>query len=313
MNDRKPDFLVIGAQKSGTSWIWDKLRQHPGTDLPARKEIHYFGGVENYRQGPDWYYAHFAGCDSARITGEASTSYLYDRMPYWFNASDRIEYDEDLAPIPEVVHDDLPEAKIVAILRDPVYRAISAYRHWLKQRQFSPLSGLERAAVAHPKTRILEYGDYAQHLAPWIRVYGADRVLVLVFERDVARDPAAGLRRLYGFLGIDSRFTPPSMGRNVHRSWSWTRSAVSYYAGPLRKLVDGGRVGRWLDRADFLGRFALRESDIRFLRDRYLPQKPALEALLGERLELWDYGARLPGGEGPVVTEAAGDERGVTR
>lgn len=290
---RRPDFLLIGAQKSGTSWLWNKIDQHPGSDLPATKELHYFGGVENYRAGPEAYYANFAAVNADKLTGEASTSYLYDRVPYWHNASRTIEIDDALPPLPELVAQELPDVRIIAVLRDPVHRAVSAYRHWLKQRHFSPLSGLEKAALEHPKTRIIEYGHYARHLGAWKDVFPADKILVLIFERDVAGDPAAGLKRVYRFLGLDDAFVPPTPERSVHRTWSWTRSAISYYAGPFRQALTSGRLGRLIDQHDLLGRFALRKSDIKFLQSTYLPARQELQSLLGEDLECWDYGEKI--------------------
>ena len=53
---RKPNFFIIGAQKCGTGWLWEMLKQHPGTDLPSQKEIHFFGASELYRKGKGWYY-----------------------------------------------------------------------------------------------------------------------------------------------------------------------------------------------------------------------------------------------------------------
>ena len=81
----KPDFMIIGAQKAGTTWLWEKLNLHHGTSLPKEKEIHFFGGVENYQKGREWYYNHFSNLDPYKVTGEASTTYLYDRIPYWHN------------------------------------------------------------------------------------------------------------------------------------------------------------------------------------------------------------------------------------
>ncbi len=290
---RQPDFLLIGAQKSGTTWLWNQLDQHPETDLPKTKELHYFGGVENYLSGPDGYYAHFEGLDPEKVTGEASTSYLYDRIPYWHNISETIEYDDTLQSIPALIAEMLPDIRIIAVLRDPVYRAISAYRHWLKRRHFSPLGGLESAALRYPKTRILEYGHYAQHIAAWQAVFPADRMLFLVFERDVVGEPAAGLKRVYRFLGLDDSYEPPAPERSVHKSWSWTRSAINYYAGPLRKVLTEGRLGQIIDRYDLLGRFALRRSDIEFLRKTYIPARDELQAMIGEDLSRWDYGERI--------------------
>ncbi len=56
----KPDFLIIGTQKCATTWLWDKLRQHPGTDLPLKKEPHFFSLSEFYNKGYEWYYKHFS-------------------------------------------------------------------------------------------------------------------------------------------------------------------------------------------------------------------------------------------------------------
>jgi hypothetical protein len=94
-----PEFAVIGAQKSATTWLWDMLKQYPGTSLPEGKEIHYFCSAELYAKGDDWYYSHFDGLDPGKLIGEASTTYFYGRVPYWYNRSDQIrsdqiEYDE---------------------------------------------------------------------------------------------------------------------------------------------------------------------------------------------------------------------------
>jgi hypothetical protein len=290
---RKFDFLLIGAQKSGTSWLWDKLDQHPGTDLPAQKEIHYFGGVELYRQGPEWYYAHFDNINSELLTGEASTSYLFDRIPYWHNDKREIEYAPDLQTIPELVAQENPDAKIVVVLRDPVRRAMSAYRHWTKKGMLSPLIGLRRTSIEHPKMRILEYGFYARHLEAWKKVFPDDQIQILIFEEDVKRNPDSGLKKVYGFLGLDTEFQPGDREGKVHESWSWTRSAVRFYAGPFRRFINRGPIGEFLDRSDFLGRFSVRRSDVEFLRECYLPEKAQLESIVGRKLDVWDYGERL--------------------
>ncbi|MGD9211988.1 MAG: sulfotransferase, partial [Desulfobacteraceae bacterium] len=130
---RKPDFLIIGAQKSGTTWLWRMIDQHPQTALPQKKEIHYFGGSENYRQGKQWYYEHFADIDKSKITGEASTTYLFDFVPFWHNPSDDLLMDNSLPSLPELINNELPDVKIIAILRNPVRRAISAYNHLMRR------------------------------------------------------------------------------------------------------------------------------------------------------------------------------------
>jgi hypothetical protein len=153
---KHPDFLVIGAQRAGTTWLWTMLEQHPGTSLPERKEIHYFGSAELYRRGRDWYSGHFAHLDPQKVIGEGSTTYFYDRVPYFKNRSRLLEHDASLPTIPELIVAELPRAKILLVLRDPVRRAISAYYFWMQQAMdVSPFLGLPRAAAHFPKMRIL--------------------------------------------------------------------------------------------------------------------------------------------------------------
>lgn len=288
-----PDFLLIGAQKAGTTWLWSMLEQHPGTSLPAEKEIHYYGGAELYRRGPEWYHRFFADVDPDRLTGEASTSYLFDRVPLWFNEDRAIRYPADLPPLPALVARDLPDARIVAILRDPVRRAVSAYHHWMRQGELPPLAGLERTAREHPKLRIVEYGQYLRHLTAWRAHFTAAQTLVLLYEEDIVGDPLTGLARVYDFLGLDPDFHPELPRRRVHSSWSWTRCVVSYHSGPLRRWLARGRAGEWLDRHPLLERFALRRPDVAFLQGVYRPDHEALERLIGRSLACWDYGAGL--------------------
>lgn len=289
-NRRRPDFLLVGAQKSGTTWLWDMLDQHPGTVLPRRKEYHYFGSSELYAKGPEWYYKNFEDIDLQAVTGEASTSYLFDRIPYWYNKSSEISYDTSLPALPALVASELPQVRIIAVLRDPVRRAISAYFHWMKQGKLSPALGLRRTALAHPRLRILEYGDYARHLSAWMREFSKNQLLVLIFEEDVIGNPDNGLKKVYQFLGLEPEFAPSDMQKRVYQSWSWTRILATYYAGPFRQVLRKRLIGEFLNKYDFLGKLAIRDSDLGFLRKRYLPSHGAIENLIERSLDCWDYG-----------------------
>ena len=287
---RKPDFLLIGAQKAGTSWLWKMLDLHPGTSLPETKEIHYFGSIELHARGPEWYYPRFADMDPGRMTGEASPTYLFDRMPYWYNESSKLAFDSSLPPLPEIVHQEIPDAKIIAVLRDPVRRAISAYHHWLRKGEVSPLIGLERTATEHPKLRIIEAGCYGRHLRAWRDAYPDEQILVLIYEDDIVADPEAGLHKTYRHIGLDADFIPRQAHTRIYRSWTWTRSLARYYLPPLRRRIGGGRLGTLMDRYPLLERFSISNSDIRFLQDAYRPLHEELTTLLGNDLQSWDYG-----------------------
>ena len=108
---KDPDFVVVGAQKAGSTSLFAYLAAHPSVDQPLVKEINYFD--QRPEKGQNWYRRHFPLRESAsgHITGEASPMYMVHPL-----AMDRISRD-------------LPEVKVIAILREPVSRLISHYRH----------------------------------------------------------------------------------------------------------------------------------------------------------------------------------------
>ncbi len=126
----KPDFLIIGAPRAGTSWLWEMLKGHPDIDLPKVKEPFFFGASEIYKRGIDWYFDLFKDIDPSKITGEGSTSNFYDRVPYFYNEGHELKYDDSLPVIPELISSALPDVKIIICLRDPVERAISHFGLW---------------------------------------------------------------------------------------------------------------------------------------------------------------------------------------
>jgi hypothetical protein len=289
---RALDFLIIGAQKAGTTWLWDKLNRHPGTDLPKEKEIQYFGGVENYHRGKDWYFRHFDGLDPDKITGEASTTYFYDYMPYWYNDSNEIMFDNSLPPIAELITRDFPDIKVIVSLRDPVERAISAYRHWMKKGQISPLAGLKKTILNHPKLRILEYGFYSKYLEMWRRYVPDDRLLTIIFEEDIVGDPNQALKKLFSFLNLETDIRLEAINKVVHQSWDWNRIVLEYYAAPLTRIV-GGRISSRISKAlKVFNLFPFNRADLEFLREQYAHERERIQQLTGRSLSIWSYGSK---------------------
>lgn len=290
---RKPDFLIIGAQKAATTWLWSILDAHPDTDLPDKKEIHFFGGVENYNKGEKWYYNHFKDLDNTKLTGEASTTYLYDHMPYWNNASNVIETTQSLPTIPELITKELPNAKIIVILRDPVSRAISAYKHNMRKANKNNVTakiGLKNIALHHPKLRTLEYGYYARYLRVWKQFVAPEQMLILTYEEDIVNAKTHTMSKVFEFLGLDKNFKPPEPDSVPNKSWSWTRILINYYTKPVLGKFIRSKYGKFFDKFDFLASFAISPEDIEFLRAAYLPERQELEEMLGKKLTHWKYG-----------------------
>ncbi|QVL50312.1 MAG: sulfotransferase domain-containing protein [Thiocapsa sp.] len=291
-----PNAMIIGAQKAGTTWLWDALAEHPEVSVPTSKENHFFGSSELYRKGLPWYLSHFDGLDGNKVILDAATTNFYDRVPYWHNAGRELKFDDELAPIPKLIVDAIPDVKVIVSLRNPVTRAISAYHHWMR-RQFllnpaengraSPWLGLERTAQQFPKFRILEYGYYSKYLSAWREYLPEDRMLVLIFEDDIKADPQFGLKKTCDFLGIDASFSYTVDKSESNASWTWSRILLNYYTKPLMRWIHRGPI-RWAtDEWDPAKKMSIRESDLFFLRARYAGEKERVEALLGRSLESW--------------------------
>lgn len=184
-----PDFLIIGAQRSGTTSLYRWLTGRPDVAPSWKKEVHFFDN--NYDRGLNWYRAHFPLRRAGTISGE-STPYLL------------------LHPLaPARAAHDLPDTRFIALLRDPVERAIS--NHWLRRQwgvardeTFEEALDLEPERMARETERVLRgevslehmahsymaRGEYAPQLRRWFEAVGRDRVLVLESER-LSRDPRA--------------------------------------------------------------------------------------------------------------------------
>jgi hypothetical protein len=208
-----PDFIIIGAQRSGTTSLYNYLAEHPNI-LPAfMKETHFF---DNYfRKGMTWYQAYFPSTwyknhgqqhhDGDLITGEATPYYLF--YPH----------------APQRVLEAVPNAKLIVVLRDPVHRAYSHYHHEVNE-GFESLSfeeALEREArelpsetetilkdedylsFFHQHYTYLSRGIYVDQLERWTRFFPKEQILVLE-SKDFDSDPAATLRQVIQFLNLPS-------------------------------------------------------------------------------------------------------------
>ena len=188
------DFIGVGAQKSGTSWIYACLYEHPEICAPI-KEIHFFSRKRNWSKGIDWYRGKFNTCKTGSLRGEFSTSYLYDE-----NSAARIKKH-------------FPKAKIIVSLRNPVNRAFSQYRNAIKAGEISKDTSIEDA-LKQDKS-IIEQGMYYEQVKRYIDMFGKDQVLVLVYE-DSKKDPAKFVKSIYTFLDIDENFVPSMLHRSIN-------------------------------------------------------------------------------------------------
>lgn len=194
--DLLPDFVIVGAQKSASTALAESLRQHPSIFMPAG-ETHYFRDPEFKTSTPEDLRALFAGSRGASRRGIKCPDYLGQE------------------PCAQRIADELGMVDIIAVLRDPVERAVSNY-YWLMRWGQLPVepvdvgmwrllrgeySGLRQA------DEILEYGLYGKHLKRFLRTFGENRVVVLL-DSDLRADADEARRGVYRFLGVDGDFQP---------------------------------------------------------------------------------------------------------
>jgi len=250
-----PDFLIIGAQKGGTTSLYSILSQHPQVDEAWKKEIHYFD--LRYRRGWPWYRAHFPARAALqrggrRWSGEATPYYLFH--PH----------------VPRRVREDLPDIKLIALLRDPVARAYSHYNHLVRlgheplsfeeavrregERLGDAMSTLERDEWAYSaELRNYSYlarGRYADQLERWWAAFPREQLLVLKSE-DFYQRPQEIFPKVLDFIGLP-RWSPGTFRE--------------YNAGSYDQMTPA--LERWL-------------------RDHFEPHNQRLYSLLGED---WGWG-----------------------
>jgi hypothetical protein len=232
---RLPDFLLIGAQKSGTSTVNRMLGNHPDVFMPT-DEIHYFDRF--YDRSPRWYAGHFCAATPGQRLGEGSPEYMVDPV-----ARRRI-------------NDDLPDVRLLCILRDPVERAYSHYWHnrtrGHEPRDFRDALDTSTAPIgpsASPRDRLrfayVERGLYARQLRQIaLDIPSAD--LLVVFFDDLRNDPARLRRAIYAHVGVDPAWDAPlPRPRNqfvTYRSQRLRPAIRHLPVRPLRRLLGRANV-----------------------------------------------------------------------
>lgn len=268
-----PNFLIIGAQRSGSTALATHLRAHPEVFMPDRKELRFFD--DNFDRGREWYQRQFREAADQPAIGEATPNYMYQA-----EAIDRMAY---------VV----PKARLIAILRNPVDRAYSHY--WMNRvRGYESLEFGEaiaaeprRLASGDPSARIgqsyLDRGRYHQQLLHVSRYFPRESLHVIVLE-DLWRAPAETYRRVCRFIGATLDFSPPNLGAPIGH-FVELRSRTLFRINkklprPLRRV--GGRMNA--RKAPYPPMDpALRADLVESFRD----ENDALAAWLGRDLSVW--------------------------
>lgn len=193
-----PNFVIIGAQKAGTTSLYRYLYGHPDVHMSRVKETDFFVAERNWSRGLGWYEDQFDEAGGALAIGEASTT--YSMYPHYRDVARRLT-------------DTLPDVKLVYVLRDPVERARSDYVHYryppaAQSRRFFDREHLpiDQALLENPI--YLDTSRYAMQIEQYLEYLDRDRILVITTEQ-LAEQRTRTMDEVFSFIGVD-----PARGSN---------------------------------------------------------------------------------------------------
>lgn len=181
------DFIGIGAQKCGTTWLAKMLKEHPQVYWKGGKEFNFFNdrfpfytktNYNNYSKGIKWYLEEL-GSKKGKIVGEFSTNYMWDPL------------------VAKRIKENFPKTKIIAVLRDPVERAYSQYL--FAGQLFYIAKDFDSALKKYPE--FIERGMYYKQLKPYFDLFPKKNIKVIIYE-DLKDKPIETIREVEKFLGI---------------------------------------------------------------------------------------------------------------
>ena len=236
-----PDHLIIGTQKGGTSSLYNYLCEHPDISPATAKEIHYFS--EHIEKGEEWYRGHFA--TEAFL---AARTRIRGRRPLSIESSPDYMFHPHTPPRAAAL---LPDARLLVLLRNPVDRAFSHYRHRIRKgiesRSFEEAIDAELSTVAadlarsesaeyydtreYVKRAYLMRGLYARQLRVWFAAYPREQFLLLRSE-EFFEDPRTVYARIVDFLGLP-QWQPKEM-----RKYNFFGESRSIPEGTRRRLEE---------------------------------------------------------------------------
>jgi hypothetical protein len=214
-----PNFLIIGAAKAGTNALYHYLRQHPQIYMSPWKEPKFFAfeteadlgfRAANGRDAPvnasvildqaEYEELFDDARDGELARGEASTHYLY------------------VEKSPGRIKTLIPDARLIAVLRNPVDRAFSSYQHLvrddLEPLDFGAALDAEPQRIADHYAYLYRYTDmgfYSQQLDRYEKTFSENQLCVLLYD-DLRSDPEGTCRQIFSFLGVDEDFVPDMSG-----------------------------------------------------------------------------------------------------
>lgn len=220
-----PNFLVIGAEKSATTWLYNKLKQHPEIFMPETKEILYFNKLDSNlnernlfnKKKLSWYKNFFSEVTDEIAVGEVSPMYICDPL-----AAKRIKKTID-------------NIKIIAILRNPIDRAYSHY--WMAKSKGDTYLDFKEI-VQKKERKFIKRGLYYRQLVEYYQLFDKNKIKIVLFS-EMLNNKEKELKNIYDFLEINTNFIPRKINDQDNSSSAYRSKEFIHW---LRKVNDLLRI-----------------------------------------------------------------------
>ena len=272
-----PNFLIVGAQKSGTTTLYDILDIHPEVNMSKIKEINFFVSDIKYEKGLNFYSSFFKEPKTEhKITGESSPGYMNNLQ------------------IPEKIYNDIGEVKIVMILRDPVKRAYSQFwdnrRHLKETLSESEIINRYLTDKYNSKSRgYFSRGVYIKYIEEYLKYFKRSDIHIMIFE-ELIDNPKKELKKLYNFLGIDDSDKLLYLSKYSNSSMIWNNKFYKFF---LQNPKYNKYINKHLRRIFFFGKKQKYNypspsgANLKILQNFYKPWNIKLELFLDKKLDYW--------------------------
>jgi hypothetical protein len=286
-----PNFLIIGAQKTGTTSLYHYVEGHPEVFMCRPKEPDYFIAERNWSLGPVWYESLFERATGALAIGEASVCYTMDPT---------------YGGVPARIAGMLPDLRLIYVVREPVERMRSEYLHLRYLGKAFPKMPpedlpIERALIEHPQ--YLWSSRYSHQIERFLEYFPRERLLVIVAE-DLRTRRRQTLRRIFAFLGVNPHWEPPDIDEEFNRSGTGAgrtpmarrldrvpgfRRMVSHVPVEAKRRI-ASRIGLLEEGEAQLARGGVSEGLRRHLEDELRDDVRRLREYVGPEFEGWNIG-----------------------
>lgn len=276
------DFIGVGSEKSGSSWLYKCLLEHPHICGLTGKEVMFFDTTKILGKPPreksDYelygisrYEKKFTHCPADSVKGEFTTTYLHDKA------------------VARRIYENFPNVKILINLRDPIEKCFAMY---IGAKENHGYTSFEEALANEPE--FMRRSMYSEYVEEYLKIFPRENILI-TFHEDMVKNPSEFIRRIYSFLGVDENFIPPSLSIKIdsekHKLLTAVRNSMvkvtlfRHVLNIARKTRTNGLAKKIFSL--FIRVPKVKEETRKKLERTFSSDIDHLEKLIGRNLDMW--------------------------